>query len=182
MDISSVQHSSGDLLLDSWIFDRLLLCLVFSAILAAFVKRRIINMTRRLFIAILALCLSSTLASCGGSSGPSKSLKVTMTDFTFSPNTFTVPAGETISLSITNNGAVAHSFIIMNAGYQLRGHFADADPSSIYWQGAPIVTPGQSVNTEFSAPGEPGDYQIVCGVSGHLEAGMVAKLVVVSQP
>ena len=138
-------------------------------------------MSRQLSFAFLALCFAAMLAACGGTNGPSTSLKVTTTDFAFSPNTFTVPAGQTISLHITNNGAVAHSLIIMKAGMQVENHFSDTNPSSIYWQEAP-VPPGNSIQTTFTAPSEPGEYQIVCGVSGHLEAGMVAKLFVVAQP
>jgi uncharacterized cupredoxin-like copper-binding protein len=138
-------------------------------------------MIRRLSFAIVALCLTAMLAACGGASAPSTTLSVITTDFTFSPNTFTVPAGQTISLSITNNGAVAHSFIIMKAGMQVKDHFADADPASIYWKQAPIP-PGNSMKTTFTAPTGPGEYQIVCGVSGHFEAGMEAKLIVVTQP
>jgi uncharacterized cupredoxin-like copper-binding protein len=104
-----------------------------------------------------------------------------MTDFMFSPNTFTVPAGEQITLSATNNGAVAHSFIIMKSGFQATGHFSDADKSNIFWQ-VEQITPGQSVKESFTSPADPGEYQVVCGVAGHLEAGMVAKLIVVKQP
>ncbi len=132
---------------------------------------------RILFLLIPALALA--LTACG-QSGPSKSIKVMMTDFSFSPNTFTVPAGEQISVAITNNGGVAHSFIIMKSGKQVQGHFSDADQPNVYWEKT-AVDPGTSVKDTFTAPDEPGEYQIVCGVAGHFEAGMVAKLIVVSQ-
>jgi uncharacterized cupredoxin-like copper-binding protein len=32
----------------------------------------------------------------------------------------------------------------------------------------------------FRAPAEAGDYQIVCGIPGHFQAGMIAKLTVVA--
>ncbi len=129
----------------------------------------------------LGLSLSLILTACGGPAGPSKTLNVTMTDFAFSPNAFAVPAGEQISLTVNNNGAVTHSFIIMKSGYHVTGHFTDADKPDIYWQ-EPQIAPGQSVKAVFAAPAEPGEYQIVCGVAGHFEAGMVAKLMVVEQP
>ena len=127
------------------------------------------------------LFLLANLAACGGPAGPSKSFDVTMTDFAFSPNTFTVPAGEQISLSATNNGAVAHSFIIMKSGFQVTGHFSDTDKPNIYWE-VEQIAPGQSVKEMFTSPDEPGQYQIICGVAGHFEAGMVAQLIVVKQP
>ena len=129
----------------------------------------------------LPLFLSIIVTACGGPAGPTKSLDITMTDFMFSPNKFTVPAGEQITLSAINNGAVAHSFIIMKSGFQVTGHFSDADKSNIYWE-VEQITPGQTVKVSFTSPSEPGEYQVVCGVAGHLEAGMVAKLIVVKQP
>jgi uncharacterized cupredoxin-like copper-binding protein len=41
------------------------------------------------------------------------------------------------------------------------------------------IQPGGSTNTSFTAPKEPGDYEIVCKTPGHLQAGMTAKLTVV---
>jgi uncharacterized cupredoxin-like copper-binding protein len=104
-----------------------------------------------------------------------------MTEFAFSPNTFTIPAGKPISITIRNNGAVVHSFIIMKSGYDVNGTFTDADKTNIFWE-EPQIAPGQSVTDKFTAPGDPGAYQIICGVPGHLESGMVAKLTVINQP
>lgn len=135
------------------------------------------------FLSFYFLCLGMLLilTACGGSTSPSKNINVTMTDFEFSPNTFTVPAGEQISIKATNNGAVAHSFIIMKSGYHVNSHFTDSDKPNIFWEVSQI-TPGQAISDTFTAPNDPGEYQIVCGVGGHFEAGMVAKLVVVKQP
>jgi uncharacterized cupredoxin-like copper-binding protein len=138
-------------------------------------------MKKPLCLYFLFLVILLILAGCGGSTSPSKSLNVTMTDFAFSPNTFTVPAGEQITFKGINNGAVAHSFIIMKLGYHVNTHFTDSDRPNIYWE-VPQIAPGQSISDTFTAPSDTGEYQIVCGVGGHFEAGMVAKLVVVKQP
>ncbi len=120
------------------------------------------------------------LTACGtSSSGPSTSINVTMTDFSYSPNAFTVPAGKQISFSATDNGAVAHSFIVMQQGHEVQGHFTDADKANVFWE-QPEVQPGTSAQSTFTAPTQPGTYQIVCGNAGHFEAGMVAKLIVVA--
>ncbi len=128
---------------------------------------------------IFALLLVLTLSGCGG--GPSQSSRVIMTDFAFTPNTFTVPAAMPISIQLTNNGAATHSFIIMKAGTQVQGQFTDADKANVYWEES-AVAPGESTKTTFNAPREPGQYQIICGVPGHLESGMVATLTVVKSP
>ena len=55
---------------------------------------------------VWVVAISLALASCGGSSAPTTTIDVTMTDFQFSPSAFTVPAGEQITLKSTNSGAV----------------------------------------------------------------------------
>jgi uncharacterized cupredoxin-like copper-binding protein len=137
-------------------------------------------MKKALFLIVQALGFSLILAACAAA-GPSKSVSVTITDFTFTPNTFTVPAGEPISFSASNNGAVLHDFIIMKLGYEVKEQFGDADRANIYWQ-KENIQPGDSVTDTFTAPGEPGEYQIICGIAGHFQAGMAAKLIVVKQP
>lgn len=131
---------------------------------------------------VLALSLALTLSGCGGASGSaSKSINVTITDFAFSPNTFTVAAGAQISFNAVNNGAVQHSFAVMKLGNQVQSRFTEADKPNIYWQSA-NVQPGQSATDSFTAPTDPGEYQIICVVPGHFEAGMAGKLIVIAQP
>lgn len=134
---------------------------------------------KRLLVVALAVSLSFILAACtgGGSDSPSTSINVTLTDFAFSPNTFTVPAGAQITLTAVNNGAGKHSFVIMKQGDDVKDHFTDADKANIYWEKDDIQS-GQTVTDTFTAPSTPGTYQIVCAVPGHFEAGMVAKLIV----
>ncbi|HUH97417.1 MAG TPA: plastocyanin/azurin family copper-binding protein [Anaerolineales bacterium] len=134
-------------------------------------------MKRSLYFS-LALGFLLALAACGGSSSPSNVIHVTLTDFQFSPNTFTVPAGAQISFTAVNSGAVEHSFVIMKLGVQVKDHFTDADMQNAYWKQL-AIEPGQTITDTFTAPGEAGTYQIVCAEPGHFEAGMVAKLIVV---
>lgn len=139
-------------------------------------------MQKHLLTTALAAAIALILTACGSSpSGPSTSINVTMTDFAYSPNSFTVPAGKPISFSATNNGAVAHSFIIMQLGHEVQAHFSDTDQANVFWE-QKEVQPGTSAQATFTAPTAPGTYQIVCGNAGHFEAGMVAKLIVVASP
>jgi len=40
------------------------------------------------------------------------------------------------------------------------------------------IDDGASATVVFAAPTKPGEYEVVCGVAGHMEAGMTAKLIV----
>jgi uncharacterized cupredoxin-like copper-binding protein len=130
---------------------------------------------KRTFI-IAAVLLSLILDSCGGG-GPSTTINVTMTDFQFQPNQFTVPAGQEITFNSTNNGAVVHNFVIMKYGTTAGDMFDEEDIPNVYWEVE--IQPGGSVNTSFTAPTEPGEYEVVCRTEGHIASGMVAKLTVV---
>jgi uncharacterized cupredoxin-like copper-binding protein len=131
---------------------------------------------------MLAIASILILSACGGGGQPSRSISLTMTEFSFLPNTFTVPAGEDVTITVTNAGAVAHDFMIMKLGYELGSHTPgkDLDPS-VYWRQEQLEA-GEVAQSTFTAPSQPGEYLIVCGVAGHLEAGMVGKLIVVPAP
>ena len=126
----------------------------------------------------LVFILSMALVSCG-EQGPTTEINVTMTDFQFTPNQFTVPAGQEITLNVVNTGAVVHNFVIMNLGTTAGDAFDDDDDVNIFWQEVDIQ-PGGDFNVTFVAPTESGEYQIVCRTEGHIASGMVGKLVVVA--
>ena len=126
---------------------------------------------------IVAVLLSLMLVSCGGG-GPSTTINVTMTDFQFQPSQFTVPAGQEISFNSTNNGAVIHNFVVMKLGTNVGDTFDEEDVPNVFWEVE--VPAGGSADTTFTAPTEPGEYQVICRTEGHIASGMVAKLIVVS--
>ena len=130
---------------------------------------------KRVFIVVVFL-FSLLLASCSGGAASTK-IKITMTEFQFQPNSFTVPAGQQITLDVSNNGQGVHSFVIMKLGTTAGDTFGPKDEPNIYWQTE--IQPGASTTTTFTAPSQPGDYQVVCKQSGHIAAGMIAKLTVV---
>ena len=99
-----------------------------------------------------------------------------MTDFAFNPNEFTVPAGEDITLNVTHNGTMEHSFIVMKYGTDAGKMFDETDKVNVYWE--VDLQPGDSETVLFKAPDQPGTYQIICGMAGHLQSGMVGRLIV----
>jgi uncharacterized cupredoxin-like copper-binding protein len=102
-----------------------------------------------------------------------------MTDFAFNPNEFTIPAGEDITLKVTHNGTMEHSFIVMKYGTDAGEMFDEADKVNVYWE--VDLQPGDSETVLFRAPDQPGTYQIICGMAGHLQSGMVGKLIVTAE-
>jgi uncharacterized cupredoxin-like copper-binding protein len=132
---------------------------------------------KTLLIASLILLAAAILSACssGGSTG-SVSLKVTMTEFKFDPNQFSVPAGSQVKITATNNGTLEHSFVIMKLGTQASMTFSDQDKANSLFQ--MVLQPGQTQSQTFTAPDQPGDYEVVCSTPGHLAAGMTAKLTV----
>jgi uncharacterized cupredoxin-like copper-binding protein len=126
----------------------------------------------------LVLSLIFVLTACGGAGGAAPKIDVTFAEFTFTPSEFTIPAGQEIAVNAKNEGAVLHEFVIMKLGETVGEDFGDEDEGNIYWEVE--VEPGSSVAETFTAPAEPGEYQVVCGTEGHFVAGMVGKLTVVA--
>ncbi len=136
-------------------------------------------MKKNLFLFALVLSLSLILAACGGGgSSASTSIKVDMVEFMFTPDSYTVPAGQEITIELKNSGAIEHEFVIMKFGTEVSQPFDDNDEGNIHWEKE--VAAGQTETMTFTAPTEPGTYQVVCGIAGHMEAGMVGTLVVVA--
>ena len=126
----------------------------------------------------LFLSLSIILTSCGGNKLPT-TIDLTMSDYKFTPDTITVPAGEEITLNVTNKGFVSHRFVIFKLGTNAGETYNQDDEKNIYWDFE--VLPGHSASATFTAPSTPGEYFVICGIHGHLEVGMVAKLIVVAE-
>jgi uncharacterized cupredoxin-like copper-binding protein len=123
----------------------------------------------------LIAALSLLLAACGSSN--KATLNVTATDKGYDSKTYTVPAGAEVTLHMTNNGAVEHEFAILKLGEHVIPPFGEKDEDKILWE-LDGVEPGSNKTGTFTAPTEPGDYDVICGVPGHIELGMVATLTV----
>lgn len=130
------------------------------------------------YFILLTVIASLVLSSCGGG-GPSTNIDVVMTDFQFTPNTFTVRAGEEITVHVVSSGAVVHNFVIMKLGKTAGDSFDEDDEDNIFWEVRDIPPNGEETST-FTAPLEPGAYQIVCRTEGHILSGMLGTLIVVA--
>jgi len=129
-------------------------------------------------VLLLLIILALSLTACQPG-GASLKINVEMTDFAFSPNHFTVPASEEIDVNVAHHGVVIHEFILMKAGTDAGEKFGEEDLPNVYL--TIEVPPDHSHSFTFTAPEQPGDYQILCGIAGHLQAGMVGTLTVVGR-
>lgn len=133
---------------------------------------------KKMINCFVLFCLFMVLTACSGAGKPQTSFDVILTEFLFSPSEYIVPAGQEITLNMVNNGAVVHDFVIFKLGTNAGDKFNEEDQPNIYWDVE--VQPGGETTVTFTAPLEPGEYSITCGIQGHLEAGMSGKLIVVA--
>ena len=123
---------------------------------------------------VLVLALSLILTACGSKK---TTLDVTATDTGYDSPTYTVPAGAEVTLNLTNNGAIEHEYAILKKGEHVTPPFGEKDEGKIFWE-LDGVAPGTTASGTFTAPTEPGDYDVICGIPGHIELGMIATLIV----
>jgi uncharacterized cupredoxin-like copper-binding protein len=78
---------------------------------------------------------------------------------------------------MTNNGSVEHEFAILKKGEHVTPPFGDKDEDKIFWE-LDGVEAGKTKSDTFTTPTEPGEYDVICGIPGHIEMGMTATLIV----
>jgi uncharacterized cupredoxin-like copper-binding protein len=131
-------------------------------------------MKKNLVRLFLVLGLSILLTACGPKG---TTLNVTTTDKGYDSPTYTVPAGVEVTLNMTNNGVLEHEFAILKLGEHVTPPFGPKDEDKILWE-LDGVAAGTTKSDTFTAPTEPGEYDVICGVPGHIELGMTATLIV----
>jgi uncharacterized cupredoxin-like copper-binding protein len=131
-------------------------------------------MKKYIVSSVLALALSLVLTACGSNK---VTLNVTTTDKGYDSPTYTVPAGAEVTLNMTNTGVLEHEFAILKLGEHVIPPFGDKDEDKILWE-LDAVQAGTTKSDTFTAPTEPGEYDVICGIPGHIELGMTATLIV----
>jgi len=129
-------------------------------------------MFKRIIIVFSLAASIFGLVACSGSS----TILVTMTDTKFEPLTWNVKAGKEVTITITNNGALDHEWVLIKQGQDVTVPFDADDEDKVFWEIE--AGPGEIKTETFTAPSEAGTYKVVCGPPGHIELGMVASLVV----
>jgi uncharacterized cupredoxin-like copper-binding protein len=121
-------------------------------------------------------------SACGSDDDGSSSteLEATFTDFAFTPESWTAPAGEDVTIKLTNDGSVAHEFVILQPGVTISSE-ADLPDTEEELLADFVLTEteveaGETGELTFNAPA--GTYQIVCAIETHFDAGMEGTLTV----
>jgi uncharacterized cupredoxin-like copper-binding protein len=129
-------------------------------------------------LAVLAL----VTAACDSGGDATTSLEVTTTDFQFSPNSWTVPAGEEISIDITNEGSVLHEWVLLQPGVNIETEAelpeTEEELLADFVFVEDEVEAGATKTLSFTAPAA-GTYQVICAIETHFDAGMEGTLTVV---
>jgi len=140
-------------------------------------------MSQKIFFILVCAIL---LTGCAGASGqPVTEITVEAADFTYEPMSISVPAGQPVTLTLTNTGKVEHDFVIdkINVTDVVA---SDSGPAEHHQMNQPefdlhfFAKAGETATLQFTAI-EPGTYEIFCSIEGHKEAGMIGELIVAAQ-
>jgi uncharacterized cupredoxin-like copper-binding protein len=125
--------------------------------------------------------LAFVLAACQAQ--PSTDITVVLTDFAYAPTSIVIPAGQPVRLTMENEGAIEHDFVVEQIDVQgvsaaddsVGAHHGHGDMPEYDLH---IATAAGRTNVlEFTAL-TPGTYRVFCSIEGHIEAGMIAELIV----
>jgi len=94
---------------------------------------------------------------------PAETIRITMTAQGIEPSSFSVPAGQPISIAVTSGDKYPHIF-----------KFRDKSLSAV----AVGVTSGTTKAIIFQSPSEAGEYEIFCDIPGHPARGETAVMIV----
>lgn len=124
------------------------------------------------FLWILVLLLTA----CGAQPRTTTTLiEVTLTEYQYSPTSWRIPGGQTITLKLNNQGQEAHDWTLLKD--PPTAPFNANDEPNVLLRVS--VGSGESKTVMFTSPAAPGEYFAVCSGVGHMEQGMNAKVLVV---
>ena len=141
-------------------------------------------MLKRILLIAIPFMLLTACASAPAQ--PSTEITVEMADFTYSPSSITVPAGEPVTITVENIGNVEHDFVvekidaitkvIQDSGSEAHHAHGEEKNYDVH------VSAGVGEVSVFELTvSEPGTYKIFCSVEGHEQAGMIGELIALSQ-
>jgi len=127
-------------------------------------KGRVMRWTRRdvlwrgLMVLLGSWLVAAPFDACRKAGKTSDFVTIRATEYAFTPASLSAHVGQTVRIRFENHGSLQHNFVIDN----------------VIW--SVMVDPGKTVELEFTAPNQPGDYPYYCAVPGHRELGMQGML------
>lgn len=120
---------------------------------------------------------TTTAAEAGGP--PSTDLTVSITEFEFAPNVWTVPAGEEVTITITNDGTLEHEWVLLKQGVRIASEDelpdSEEELEENFVEVEEHAEPGETTTLTFTAP--PADtYQVICAIPDHFNSGLEGRL------
>jgi uncharacterized cupredoxin-like copper-binding protein len=109
----------------------------------------------------------------GGSDAATEATVESM-EFNFAPNEISVAADTDVTVTLDNTGSIPHNWTVMAAGVTL-GSEADFDAADVAVATADVDGGASATVTVNLAAGE---YQVICSIPGHFDAGMRGTLTV----
>ncbi|MEZ5382070.1 MAG: plastocyanin/azurin family copper-binding protein [Microthrixaceae bacterium] len=135
-----------------------------------------------LILAIAAFVMASDDSGGGGGgaaapaadAAPATELSIATSEFAFDPENAAVVADEDVTVTLDNSGAVEHNWTVLKAGTTIGAESEFTD--SMVEAAVGDVAAGETLDDVINLP--EGDYQVICSVAGHFDAGMKGQLAV----
>lgn len=116
----------------------------------------------------------------GGGDSSSTELEATLSDFEFTPDSWSAAADEDVTIELTNESQVTHEWVILQSGVEIESE-ADLPETEEELLADFVLTEteveaGATQDMVFNVAA--GTYQIICAIEGHFDAGMEGTLTV----
>lgn len=110
-------------------------------------------------------------AAAGGGAGLTEA-RVSASEFAFDPADVALVAGTEATVELTNGGSVEHNWTVLNAGEEIAAE-SEFDESMVL---AATDNTAAGASNSVNVTLEAGDYQVICTLPGHFDAGMAGTV------
>ncbi len=121
-------------------------------------------------LGVIALVASDggggSAAPAAGGGGATGDATVSATEFAFDPADVALTAGSEVSVTLDNAGAVEHNWTVLSEEIAAESEFSE----DLVLAAVDNTAAGESTSASFTL--EPGEYQVICTIPGHFDAGM----------
>ena len=115
---------------------------------------------------------SDDSSDSGGGGAATTDLSVAASEFEYSPDSATVVAGEAVTVTLDNGGAVEHNYSVVASGETIESE--DDISDDLIVASVDAVAAGATGSGTITV--DAGEYQVICTIEGHLDAGMEGSL------